>query len=129
MMINTIVSGNNGYISGPDINGAVAAGSINNAVGSATAVTGITNGTNGNQVGTAVTLSAPDNSGGKFTTSTMAHCCPPAVSRLRMGERSPRLRTAIAATGNTIALTNGKVNTATRRWPPRSSPSVPNRCS
>jgi hypothetical protein len=48
---NTVVAGNTSS-SGPDVNGAVASGSGFNLIGDGTKMTGISNGVNGNQVGT-----------------------------------------------------------------------------
>ena len=49
-MVNTIVAGNTGS-TGPDIDGSVIAGN-NNLIGNSSNMTGLTNGTNGNQIGT-----------------------------------------------------------------------------
>jgi hypothetical protein len=71
---NTIVAGN-AAATGPDIAGAVVGSSISNLIGDGTAMTGISNGTNGNQVGVAASpinplLGALGNNGGP--TETMA---------------------------------------------------------
>ncbi|HEX4128659.1 MAG TPA: right-handed parallel beta-helix repeat-containing protein [Pirellulales bacterium] len=51
-LLSTIVAGNTAGVNVPDIDGAVQSTSTNNLVGDGTGMTGITNGTNGNKVGT-----------------------------------------------------------------------------
>lgn len=52
-LINTIVAGNLAATSEKDINGGIAAGSVHNLIGDGTGASGITNGVNGDIVGTA----------------------------------------------------------------------------
>ena len=57
-LVNTIVAGNSAS-NGPDISGYVAGGS-NNLIGIGDGMTGLTNGVNGNQVGTSGSPIDPD---------------------------------------------------------------------
>jgi uncharacterized delta-60 repeat protein len=89
---NTIVSGNKQGTTPSDVNGAVVNTSANNLVGVNTSLTGITNGTNNNQIGTAATPIDPllqplANNGGLTKTHAL-------------GQNSPALGKGITTVAN-----------------------------
>jgi hypothetical protein len=107
-MSNTIVAGNITSENGPDIYGAVAAGGTNNLVGTGSGMTGLTGGVAGNQVGIASPINPLLGSlaynGGPTETLALQAGSPAigagaAVTTVDIG--------GIAATGNSITLTNG----------------------
>ena len=108
-MFNTIVAGNITSGTGPQIDKAIVASSSNNLVGVGTGMTGITNGTNGNQVGTAAApvnplLGSLAGNGGATQTESLGTGSP-AIGK---GGAVTTVGTAgIAATGNSIVLTSG----------------------